>query len=365
MKHPIVLSSLLAATLLAACGKKEEKKEENTKFVLSDSMQHMIALDSVRYCNIQDEISLSGEVSFNENNVVKIFPRSSGQILESHVSLGDHVSKGQILAVIRSADIAGNYSDLAGANADLAIAKRQMESQESLYKNGIASQREYTEAKQNYEKALAAKNKVESVLNINGGSRSSAGGQYQVVSPIDGYIVEKKIAAGSFIRSDMADNMFTISDLKNVWVYANVYAQDISKVKEGYQVKVVALSYPDKVFEGTIDKVSEVLDPQSKALRVRVTLNNKDMLLKPEMFAKVVVSNQEGSKAICVPSAALVPQDAKNYVVVYKSKDDVKVAEVNLIKTVGTTSYVTSGVEPGQIVITKFQNLIFNQLMAQ
>lgn len=364
MKHRITLS-LMAVTMLAACGKKEEKKEESKKYVLSDSMQHMITVDTIRYCNLQDEISLSGEVSFNENNVVKIFPRSSGQVLESRVSLGDHVSKGQVLATIRSADIAGNYSDLSSANADLAIAKRQMESQESLYKNGIASQREYTEAKQNYEKAVAAKNKVESVLNINGGTKSSAGGQYQLVSPIDGYIVEKKVASGSFIRSDMADNLFTISDLKNVWVYANVYAQDIPKVKEGYHVSVVALSYPDKTFDGTIDKVSEVLDPQSKALRVRVTLSNKDMLLKPEMFAKVIVNNEEGTKGICVPSSALIPQDAKNYVVVYKSKDDINIAEVNVLKIVGSKAYVSDGVTPGQVVVTKFQNLIFSQLTAQ
>ncbi|XZF13697.1 efflux RND transporter periplasmic adaptor subunit [Chitinophagaceae bacterium MMS25-I14] len=364
MKQSIALS-LLAITLLAACGKKEEKKEENTKFVLSDSMQHIIAVDTVGYCNISDEISLSGEVSFNENNVVKIFPRSSGQVLESRVSLGDHVSKGQVLAVIRSADVAGNYSDLSSTSADVNIAKRALDNTESLYKSGIASEREYTEAKQNYDKALAARNKVQSVININGGAKSSAGGQYELISPIDGYIVEKKVATGAFIRPDMGDNLFTISDLKNVWVYANVYAQDIPKVKEGYHVKVVALSYPDQAFEGTVDKVSEVLDPQSKALRVRITLDNKNMLLKPEMFAKVIVSNEEGTKATCIPSAALIPQDTKNYVVVYKSKDDVTIAEVNLIKTVGDKSYITSGVEPGQQVITKFQNLVFAQLTAQ
>lgn len=364
MKQAIVLS-FLAMTLLSACTKKEEKKEGPKKFVLSDSMQHIITMDTVHNCNIEDEISLSGEVSFNENSVIKIFPRSSGQVLESRVSLGDHVAKGQVLAVIRSADIAGNYSDLSSANADIAIAKRQLDNAESLYKNGISSQREYTEAKQNYQKALASRNKVQSQININGGTRTNANGQYELISPIDGYIVEKKIAAGAFIRPDMGDNLFTISDLKNVWVYANVYSQDISKVKEGYHVKVVALSYPDKTFEGTVENVSQVLDPQSKALRVRIILNNRDMLLKPDMFAKVIISNKEGSQATCIPSAALIPQDTKNYVVVYNNKEDLKIAEVNVIKTVGDKTYITGGVTPGQVLVTKFQNLIFAQLMAE
>ena len=364
MKQYLTLS-LVALSLLSACGKKEQQAEENKKFVLSDSMQHMITMDTVRNCNVADEISLSGEISFNENNVVKVFPRSSGQIIESRVSLGDKVTKGQVLAVIKSADVAGNFSDLSSANADLAIAKRQMDNAQSLYKNGISSEREYVEAKQNYEKALATRNKVQSVININSGGRTSASGTYSLTSPIDGYIVEKKIATGSFIRPDMGDNLFTISDLKNVWVYANVYEADIPKVKEGYSVRVIPMSYPDKVMIGKIDKISQVLDPQSKAMRVRVTLDNSNMLLKPEMFAKVIVSNEEGDRSICIPTAALVANEGKDYVVVYNGNDDLKIAEVSILKTVNEKTYITSGVEPGQRLITKNQILIFNQLMAQ
>ena len=81
-----------------------------------------------------------------------------------------------MLAVIRSADIAGSYSDLNSTGADVAIAKRQMDNQAALYKNGIASEREYNEAKENYNKALAARNKVQSSININGGGSASASG---------------------------------------------------------------------------------------------------------------------------------------------------------------------------------------------
>jgi cobalt-zinc-cadmium efflux system membrane fusion protein len=359
----IIAATFIALILLSACGKKEEKTEENKKYVLSDTMQHMIQIETVKNCRIDDEISLSGAVSFNENNVVKVFPRNSGQVLEAKVSLGDKVSKGQVLAVVRSADIAGNYSDLSSANADVAITKRSMENAESLYKSGINSEREYNEAKQNYQKALASRNKIQSVLNINGGTKTNEGGQYVLTAPRDGYIVEKKITAGSYIRPDMGDNLFTISDLKNIWVYANVYATDISKVKEGYSVQVIAPSYPDMVFNGKIDKVSEVLDPQSKALRVRITLNNKDMLLKPDMFAKVIVSNEEGATALCVPTSALISQDSKTYVVIYNSNQDMKIAELNILKKVGDKTYIKEGVHEGQRIITKYQNLIFNQLL--
>lgn len=357
------MTTLPVILLLAACEHKVATEEGNKKFALSDTMQHMIAVDTVHRCNITGELSLSGVVGFNDNNVVKIFPRSSGQVTESKVSLGDKVSKGQVLAVIRSADVAGNYNDLRSANADLAVAKRQMDNAESLYKNGINSEKDYNEAKQNYEKALAARDKIQSIINVNTGGKASESGQYVVTSPIDGYIVEKKIAAGSYIRPDMGDNLFTISDLKSVWVNANVYEADIAKIKEGYSVVVQPLSYPDKVFSGKVDKISQVLDPQSKAMKVRINIDNKDMLLKPDMFVKVTVNNTEGSEALCVPTSALVSQDNKTYVVVYKSPEDMRIVEVNILKTVEDRTYIRNGLLPGQQVITKHQLFIFNQLL--
>src|SRR2546421_6828 len=117
---------LLMLLLLVSCEHKQEVTETK-KFALSDTMMHMIAVDTVRDCNIAGEVMLTGQVASNENSVVKVFPRASGQVLQAPASLGDHVVKGQVLAVIRSADVASSYADLASANADIAIAKRQMD----------------------------------------------------------------------------------------------------------------------------------------------------------------------------------------------------------------------------------------------
>jgi cobalt-zinc-cadmium efflux system membrane fusion protein len=357
----LLLSAVAIVTLVTSCKRKETAVEEPKRFCISDTMAKMITIDSVTSNNITDEISLSGEVSFNENKVIKIFPRSSGQVTECKVSFGDRVQQGQVLAVIRSADVAGSYSDLNSAQADIAIAKRQMDNEESLFKNGIASEREYTEAKEQYQKALSAKAKIQSTLNINGGSRTSAGGTYILTSPINGYIVEKKVNTGSFIRPDMGDNLFTISDLKDVWVMANVFEADIPKVKEGYPVKVTTLAYPDKVFNGRVDKISEVLDPQDKALKVRIKLENAGLLLKPEMFTRVIVTNQENNKATCIPSSAVVEESGKTYVIVYNSDCDLKVQEIDVMKEVGDKTFVNAGVTPGQRLIGKNALLLYDQ----
>ena len=353
---------LFLSAIIFSCDKKQPPKEPNEAFTLSDTMSKMIRTDTVQYCFIDDAIMLSGEVSFNENNIVKIFPRNSGLVLESKITLGDKVTKGQTLAVIQSADVAGNYADLSSADADIQIAKRALDNAESLYKSGIASEKDFNEAQQNYQKSLAAREKIKSLLNINSGSSSKPGDTYTITAPITGYIVEKKVNTGNFIRPDMGDNLFTISDLKDVWVWANVFEADISKVKEGTKVQVTTLAYPDKVFTGKIDKMSEVLDPVNKALRVRIRLNNEGLLLKPEMFAQVLVSNTEDKKAICISSSALITDNGKDYVVRYINDKDMQVVEVNILKNVGDKTYLNGGLKEGDKLITKNQLLIFQQL---
>jgi len=357
------IAAIISGTLFVSCTEHKVVKEEKKQFCLSDTAKGMVEIDSARMGAMEDEIQLSGEVSFDENKVIKIYPRSSGHVVDCKVTLGDKVEAGQVLAVIRSADIAGNYSDLTSANADLAIAKRQLENTESLYKNGIASEKEVNEAKQNYEKSMAAKRKIESQLSINGGTNTNAGGSYNITSPISGYIVEKKVNAGNYLRSDMGDYLFTISDLKDVWVMANVFEADIPNVKEGFKVKVTTLAYPDKVFEGSIDKISEVLDPTNKVMKVRVRLNNDKMLLKPEMFTKVIVTNRENKQAISIPSKALIQQNGKDFVVVYHNDCKMEIVEVETIKTTGETTYIESGIKPGDKLIVKNQLIVFQKLL--
>ncbi|TKK66711.1 efflux RND transporter periplasmic adaptor subunit [Ilyomonas limi] len=365
MKTIQLFAAFMGIVLLASCYAKKQDKtitKEKDSYTLSDTMAHMIKIDAVQLCDVNEELELSGEVSYDENKVVKIYPRSSGQVLQSPFSLGDKVEAGQVLAVIKSADVAGNYADVSSAEADIAIAKRQMENGEALYKNGIASEREYEVAKEDYRKALAERQKINAQIQINGGSGATASGTYTLTAPTSGYIVEKKVNGGDFIRPDMGDNLFTISDLKDVWVWANVYEADIAKVREGTDVQVKTLAYPDKIYPGKIDKISQVLDPNNKALKVRIRLDNADMMLKPQMFATVVVTNPLNEQALCVSTKALIQQNGKTYVVVYNNDHDMKIAEVNVLKTVGDKTYLNSGLAPGQKVITQNEIFIFQQL---
>ena len=354
---------LIGSFSIFSCKEVKPVEQKKQKICISDSMQQMISLDTAKISNINDELSLSGEVSFDENKVVKVYPFSSGQVLEVKVSIGDKVAPGQTLAVIRSADIAGNYSDLKTAGSDVAITKREFENTKSLYEKGISSERELTIAKENYEKALTNSGKMNDQIRINGGGHTQANGTYTITAPHGGYIVEKNLTAGSFIRNDNNNSLFTISNLTNVWVWANVFEADIPKVKEGYEAKITTLAYSGKIFRAKVDKLSEVLDPQNKVMRIRMSLPNDNFLLKPQMFTNVIITNQEPNKAVSIPSEAVLFDNSKKFVVLYHGKCNLEIKEVELLKSVGATTYIKSGLSAGDVVISKNQILLYRALI--
>ena len=364
MKVTLVTTAIFfSVTILLSCKEKKEAEVDPTqKICITDSMERIIHIDSATTSNIEDALKLSGEISFSDSKVVKVFPFSSGKVLEVKVSQGDKVSKGQVLAVIKSVEVAGNYSDLSTSNNDLTIAKKQLDNEESLFKNGIASERDYIEAKENYSKAVTAVQKLKDQISIHGGGHTNVGGTYVITAPMAGYVVEKKISEGGFIRNDNSDNMFTIGDISEVWVWANVYETDIAKVKEGYTATVTTLAYPDKIFKGVIDKVSQILDPETKVMKIRVKLKNENLQLKPEMFANITVQNKEGQQAINIPGAAIISENGNNYVVLYHSKCDLKVQQVEVLKILGDKAYIKSGLQLGEKVISANQILLFKAL---
>ncbi len=359
----IIVYSLMAIGIVSSCTEKKAEPQKEQKLCISDSMQKMISMDTAKISNINDELSLSGEVSFDENKVVKVYPFSSGQVAEVKVSIGDRVEKGQTLAILRSADIAGNYSDLKSSGSDLAIAKREYENTKSLYEKGISSERELTIAKENLQKASSSNDKMNDLIRINGGGHTQANGLFVITAPTSGYVVEKNINAGGYIRNDNSNSLFTISNLNNVWVWANVFEADILKVKEGYDAQITTLAYPGKVFFAKVDKVSEVLDPQNKVMRVRMNVPNENLQLKPEMFTTVIITNKEAARAVSIPSEAVLFDNSKKYVVLYHDKCNLEIREVTVLKSVGQTTYIQSGLGSGDVVVSKNQILLYRALL--
>lgn len=255
--------------------------------------------------------------------------------------------------------MAGYSNDFSMAKSNLEIAKKTLDATNDMYKSGLASQRDQLTAQENYNQALSSLQKAERVLTLNGGSLN---GDYTVKSPIDGFVVEKQVNNNMIIRTDNATGLFTISDLKNVWVMANVYESNIANVKMGDSVQVTTLSYPGKIFQGKVDRIMNVLDPSNKVMKLRIVLPNPGYLLKPEMFASVVVRNTENKKMISIPFRDLIFDHSQYYVLVYKSPSDISIRPVQVMNTVGDCSFISEGLTEGEKLIGTQPLLIYQEL---
>ena len=365
MKKIFLFAIILIAanSLLSSCTHQNANTVTAAKeTIISDSTMQLITIDSAQLRNVDDEVKLNGEVSFDDNKVVKVFTFSSGHVTSVNVSIGDYVKAGQTLATIKSADISGNYSDLSIAGNDVTIARRGMDNAEHLYKNGIASQKEYIEAKENYNKAVSNAGKLQTQIQINGGGRTAANGIYTVTAPRSGYVVEKLINTGNFIRNDNNSNLFTIGDITDVWIWANVFESDVAKIKIGYAADITTVAYPDSVFVGKVDKINQILDPVTKVMKIKIVLPNKNNMLKPSMFANISINNTENRKMVTIPQTAVVNDNQKTYVVAYINNNNVSIREIKLLKTVNGYAYVKEGLQQGEKVITKNEILIYKKL---
>src|ERR1035437_1492777 len=239
----VIVGSVFALTNCSST-KNEEGKTDAAQFCLPDSIMKQIAIDTVQMKPVYDELKVVGKISFDQDKVVRIYPLVSGTVLEVKVSLGSYVEKGQVLAVIKSSEMAGAENDKVSANANVAIAEKNFAAAADMYKSGILSEKEYITAQKELDKAKSELNRSKTVLSIYGNESTN----YVVKSPISGYIVEKFITTNMQIRSDNSTNIFTISDLSNVWALANVYESDIAEIVANEKVDITTISYPDKKF---------------------------------------------------------------------------------------------------------------------
>jgi cobalt-zinc-cadmium efflux system membrane fusion protein len=344
---------------LLSCHSNDDSQEVRQPYTIPDSLMRTLKIDTVKISSVTDATKFNGIVDFNQDKVANVFPLVSGNVSGITVMPGDYVHAGQVLGVVRSSEIANNNSSLVTAETNVQLTAKQLAQQKDLFKSGLASQVDVTSAEVSYQQAVAAQTAAKKILSINGNNKN---GEYPITTPIEGFVVQKNVNNGMAIRTDNNAALFTISDLKNVWVQANVYEENISKVKQGYDAEVSTISYPDKIFKGKIDQLTNVLDPVSKVMKMRIVLDNPGFLLKPEMFATITVYNKEDKQAISVSNSDLVFDNSQYYVVVYKDQKHIMIRPVEVLSTNGKTAYIKSGVEPGEKLIGSDALLIYGSL---
>lgn len=304
----------------------------------------------------RDVIKLNGKIQANESRQAKVFALVSGRIQYTHAELGDFVRKGQVLAELKSIEVAGMSNDISLAESNVQMAKKNLETTTDLYKGSLATEQDWLNAKIGYNKALSEFNRARQVASITGGKNAS----YTISAPISGFIIEKNVTANSEVRQDNNTDLFAIADLSEVWIMANVYEADMNSIHLGDPVTVNTLANPTKDYPGRIDKIYNVLDPATRTMKVRISMNNPGYQLKPEMFASVKVNGRVATQVLSIPSQAIIMDNSRNYVVLRRA-DKLSIREITLIKRVDDRAYI-AGLAVGDQVVTNSQVFLYQAL---
>lgn len=353
------LSLLLFFAAVSGGCTHQPAKTRDEKFTVTEKLLAELLIDTVRQANAATELTLTGRIVPDEDKMVRIFPMVSGITQQVSVHSGDYVQKGQVLALMRSAEVADYTKESISAKAELSTAKRNMQIASDLYKSGMASDRDVEQAKNELEKAEAESRRSAAIQQINPAQGDLS---YIIKSPIAGFVVEKNITSNMQVRTDNADNLFTVANLSEMWVMVNVYESDIAQIRNGDTARITTLSYPGKVFSGRIDKIYDMLDPVNKVVQARVRIKNPGNVLKPGMFANVVVSGRLGTGLPVIRSRSLVFDHNRHYVLVADGKAHVRIQPVTVANQVEDRAFISSGLKAGERVIASRQVYLYESL---
>jgi cobalt-zinc-cadmium efflux system membrane fusion protein len=359
MKHKLIIVIAIVSLAFASCKKEVENPQTNTSFALSDSMLKTTTTAVAQTQPVKNELSFYGKITADNNKMIDVYPLVGGNVVKVNVELGDYVNKGQVLATIKSTDIADFEKQSLDAKSDLLVAKNNLKVAQELFDGKLNSESDVLQAKSEVTKAQSQLGKIQETYKI---YNIKAGSIYEVTAPISGFIIQKSINQDMLLRSDRSENIFDIAEISEVWAMANINETDINKVKLGIDADVTTLSYPDKVFKGKVDKIFNVIDPETKAMQARIKLQNPGYLLKPDMNANIKLSFKEDKSLIAIPSNAIVFDKSKNFVMVFKDRHNIETRQVEVYSVVGDTTYIASGLKENEKVITNNQLFIYRAL---
>lgn len=350
---------LLSASLLQLTSCRDEQPEASTAFALTDSMLAKCAFSQAVVADVKNDIRFFGKITADNNKTAQVYPVVSGVVKTIDIGLGDYVKQGQVLATIQSSEVAGFEKDRLTAINHLAIAEKNLSVANDLFEGKLNAEKDVIQAQKEVEIARSEVERINQVYRI---YQLGKGSIFKVTAPTSGFVISKKIVANELLRPDNADPVFEIADTREIWAVANVNESDIGKIQSGHAARIRTLAFPDTIFTGKVDKIYNVIDPETRSMKIRITIPNHDFRLKAEMNCTVNISFSENKTMLTVPSPAVIFDKSKYWVMVYTDREHIETREVELYRQLDDTSYLSSGLQPGETVISRNAILIYDAL---
>ena len=358
----ILLVVLLCAVLACSPPPKQEKAvaEPSKLLQMTIEAQRHVGLETTRIAfeDLKEYLHVVGAVQPIDSHIGHVRALARGRVEAVHVRVGDRVRGGESLATFENIEAGELRAGHQGALAELerlklqaAASQRVAERNRELSELGAIAKKNSDLSQLEAESAAASVRVQESVV-AGLASRARRFGVEPVGvirAPFAGVVIQAQTAPGDLF--DAGHELFSVADLSSVWVQAEVYEQDLSRVEVGQSAIVTVDTYPNEKFTGQVTYLSDLLDPQTRTARVRCEVANPGVRLKLDMFASIELPTHFSRRARVVPVSAIQHMNGSDVVFVRKSPTAFEARAIKLGKTLGDVAEIESGVREGEEVV--------------
>lgn len=252
---------------------------------------------------IRSGLELPGEIRFNQDRTAHVVPRVNGIVERVQADLGQTVRRGQVLAVLSSAGVSDQRSELATAERRLALARTTHAREQRLFEERISPEQDVLQAEHAMREAeIAVANARQKLQALGIGGAAGALNRFELRAPFDGVVVEKHLSLGEVVREDA--NVFTLSDLSSVWAEVSIPAGSLNRLKVGDKVTVRSSAFAETA-EGQVAYIGALLGEQTRTATGRIVLPNPRGAWRPGLFVTVELVTEDVQAPVTVSTEAL------------------------------------------------------------
>ncbi|APG13614.1 efflux transporter periplasmic adaptor subunit [Bradyrhizobium japonicum] len=353
-----------------------QSRRNAQNFTPTPSEWATLTIEPVKAKTFRAEYVTEGKVAVDEDRSTPVFSPYAGRVTKLLAKPGEMLKQGQPLFTIEAADTVQAQNDFIAAmtaqnkaKSAIDLADIQFRRAKDLYEGRAIPLKDYQQAETTQVQAQndvrssgtaleAARNKLR-ILGFTDETikafqdKGVIDREITIYSPISGTVVQRKIGPGQYVNSGASDPVFVIGDLSTVWLTAFVRESDAAAVCIGQDISVNVMALPGHPLTAKINYVAAAIDPNTRRLLVRATIDNKDGQLKPEMFANVTIYSAGDRAAPAVPKQALIYEADKVRIWVAREDKSVELRQIKIGLINGNFVEVTSNLKPGEQVVTK------------
>ncbi|MBR0824202.1 efflux RND transporter periplasmic adaptor subunit [Bradyrhizobium manausense] len=380
----LALAGGAAYGFLFAGGAKEKNHSEISSqsrknaqnFTPTASEWATLTIEPVKKKAFRAEYVTEGKVAVDEDRSTPVFSPYAGRVTKLLAKPGESLRQAQPLFTIEAADTVQAQNDFIAAmtaqnkaKSAMELADIQFKRAKDLYEGRAIPLKDYqqaettqVQAQNDMRSSMTALEASRNKLRILGftdeaikafGDKGAINPEITIYSPIAGTVVQRKIGPGQYVNSGASDPVFVIGDLSTVWLTAFVRESDAASVCIGQDITVNVMALPGHPLTAKINYVAAAIDPNTRRLLVRATIDNKEGLLKPEMFANVTIYSAGDRAAPAVPKQALIYEGDQVRIWVAREDKSVELRHIKIGLVNGDLVEVTSNLKPGEQIVTK------------